>query len=162
MAAWCTTDVSDYVRVQNELRESESRFRSLSDLSSDWYWEHDAQGRFHQLAGDLSVNGIPLTDVMGRTRWEIGALNMTEADWRGPPRGAGGPAAVSRPGIAAPAARRQHALISVSGVLVLDANGVLRATGAWAATCRRAQAGRGPDRAPGVLRCPDRCPIAAC
>ena len=74
-------DVSDYVRVENELRESEARFRSLSDLSSDWYWEHDAEGRFVQLAGDLSVNGIPLSTVMGRTRWEIGALNMTEADW---------------------------------------------------------------------------------
>ncbi|MFN4121498.1 putative bifunctional diguanylate cyclase/phosphodiesterase [Acidovorax sp.] len=75
------TDVSDYVRVENELRESEARFRSLSDLSSDWYWEHDAEGRFVQLAGDLSVNGIPLSSVMGRTRWEIGALNMSEADW---------------------------------------------------------------------------------
>ena len=42
-------DVSDYVRVENELRESEARFRSLSDLSSDWYWEHDAEGRFVQL-----------------------------------------------------------------------------------------------------------------
>ena len=75
------TDVSDYVRVENELRESEARFRSLSDLSSDWYWEHDAEGRFVQLAGDLSVNGIPMSSVMGRTRWEIGALNMSEADW---------------------------------------------------------------------------------
>ena len=74
-------DVSDYVRVENELRESEMRFRSLSDLSSDWYWEHDAEGRFVQVAGDLSVNGIPMSDVMGRTRWEIGALNMTETDW---------------------------------------------------------------------------------
>ena len=120
------TDVSDYVRVQNELRESESRFRSLSDLSSDWYWEHDAQGRFHQLAGDLSVNGIPLTDVMGRTRWEIGALNMTEADW-----------AVHRAVLEARQPFRDLELrrqrpdgsmhwISVSGVPELDANGVLR------------------------------------
>ena len=64
-------DVSDYVRVENELRESEARFRSLSDLSSDWYWEHDADGRFNQLAGDLSVNGIPLSSVMGRTSIEV-------------------------------------------------------------------------------------------
>ena len=120
------TDVSDYVRVQNELRESESRFRSLSDLSSDWYWEHDAQGRFHQLAGDLSVNGIPLTDVMGRTRWEIGALNMTEADWA-----AHRAVLEARQPFRDLELRRQRPdgsmhWISVSGVPVLDANGVLR------------------------------------
>jgi diguanylate cyclase (GGDEF)-like protein/PAS domain S-box-containing protein len=75
------SDVSDYVRVENELRESEARFRSLNDLSSDWYWEHDVNGHFVQLAGDLSVNGISNAQVIGRTRWEIGALNMTTADW---------------------------------------------------------------------------------
>ena len=75
-------DVSDYVRVEAELRESEARFRSLSDLSSDWYWEHDSEGRFVQLAGDHSLNGLSVAEVLGRTRWEIGALNMSEADWQ--------------------------------------------------------------------------------
>ncbi len=120
------TDVSDYVRVEDELRESEARFRSLSDLSSDWYWEHDAEGRFVQLAGDLSVNGIPLSTVMGRTRWEIGARNMTEADW-----------AAHRAVLQAKQPFRDLELqrqrpdgsmhwISVSGVPVLDNSGALR------------------------------------
>ena len=119
-------DVSDYVRVETELRESEARFRSLSDLSSDWYWEHDADGRFVQLAGDLSVNGIPLADVLGHTRWELGALNMTEAEW-----------AAHRAVLASRQPFRDLELqrerpdgslhwISVSGVPVLDAGGVLR------------------------------------
>ena len=120
------TDVSDYVRVETELRESEARFRSLSDLSSDWYWEHDAEGRFVQLAGDLSVNGIPLSDVMGRTRWEIGALNMSEDDW-----------ARHRAVLQAQQPFRDLELqrqrpdgsmhwISISGVPVFDARGALR------------------------------------
>ena len=29
-----------------ELRESEARFRSLTELASDWYWEQDEQGTF--------------------------------------------------------------------------------------------------------------------
>lgn len=29
------------------LRESEARFRSLADLSVDWYWEQDDQFRVH-------------------------------------------------------------------------------------------------------------------
>ena len=119
-------DVSDYVRVENELRESEARFRSLSDLSSDWYWEHDAEGRFVQLAGDLSVNGIPLADVLGHTRWELGALNMTDADW-----------AAHRAVLASHQPFRDLELqrerpdgslhwISVSGVPVFDDSGALR------------------------------------
>jgi PAS domain-containing protein len=28
------------------LAESEARFRSLAELSSDWYWEQDAELRF--------------------------------------------------------------------------------------------------------------------
>ncbi|MBV7543221.1 bifunctional diguanylate cyclase/phosphodiesterase [Acidovorax sp. sic0104] len=120
------TDVSDYVRVENELRESEMRFRSLSDLSSDWYWEHDAEGRFVQLAGDLSVNGLPLSDVLGHTRWELGALNMSETDW-----------AAHRAVLRARQPFRDLELqrqrpdgsmhwISVSGVPVVDAQGTLR------------------------------------
>lgn len=34
-----------------ELRESEARFRSLTELASDWYWEQDEQGRFTRVSG---------------------------------------------------------------------------------------------------------------
>ena len=30
-----------------ELRESEARYRSLTQLASDWYWEQDENGNFH-------------------------------------------------------------------------------------------------------------------
>ena len=31
-----------------ELRESEARYRSLTELASDWYWEQDETGQLHQ------------------------------------------------------------------------------------------------------------------
>ena len=31
-----------------ELRESEARYRSLTELASDWYWEQDETGELHQ------------------------------------------------------------------------------------------------------------------
>ncbi len=119
-------DVSDYVRVENDLRESEARFRSLSDLSSDWYWEHDAEGRFVQMVGDVSTKGSPLSGAIGRSLWEIGALNMTEADWD-----AHRAVVQSHQPFRDLELQRQRPdgsmhWISVSGVPVFDAQGALR------------------------------------
>jgi len=42
-----------------ELRESEERFHRLTELSSDWYWEQDAGGRFTKVSGPaLEMLGI--------------------------------------------------------------------------------------------------------
>jgi PAS domain S-box-containing protein len=34
-----------------ELRESEARYRSLTELASDWYWEQDERGAFTKVSG---------------------------------------------------------------------------------------------------------------
>lgn len=36
-----------------ELRQSEARYRSLTELASDWYWEQDEQGRFTKVSGPV-------------------------------------------------------------------------------------------------------------
>lgn len=36
-----------------ELRASEARFKSFTELSSDWYWEQDAQGNFTSVSGPV-------------------------------------------------------------------------------------------------------------
>ncbi len=36
-----------------ELRESEARFRRLTELSSDWYWEQDENGHFTNVYGPV-------------------------------------------------------------------------------------------------------------
>ncbi|AVP58339.1 putative bifunctional diguanylate cyclase/phosphodiesterase [Pulveribacter suum] len=74
-------DVSDYVRVHAELQRSEARFRSLCDLSSDWYWEQDAEGRFTDIAGVAAHREAWLQALHGRTLSEAGAANMGESDW---------------------------------------------------------------------------------
>ena len=65
--------LEDTVRERTaELRESEARFRRLTELASDWYWEQDAEGRFTNTSGPvLEMLGIvantspnaPLTDA---------------------------------------------------------------------------------------------------
>ncbi len=41
-----------------ELRESEARYRSLTELASDWYWEQDDTGSFTKVSG-------PVLDMLG-------------------------------------------------------------------------------------------------
>lgn len=36
-----------------ELRESEARYRSLTELASDWYWEQDERGEFTKVSGPV-------------------------------------------------------------------------------------------------------------
>ena len=49
-----------------ELRESEARFKSLTELSSDWYWEQDERGSFTKTSGPvLEMLGIRVDALTG-------------------------------------------------------------------------------------------------
>jgi PAS domain S-box-containing protein len=51
-----------------ELRESEARFKSLTELSSDWYWEQDPQGKFTKVSGPVfEMLGIDPDHIAGAT-----------------------------------------------------------------------------------------------
>jgi PAS domain S-box-containing protein len=67
----------------SELRESEVRFRSLSALSADVYWEQDEELRFTSFssAGSREFESGRTDSLLGKTRWETEYINMTQADW---------------------------------------------------------------------------------
>ena len=49
-----------------ELRESEARYRSLTELASDWYWEQDEKGSFTKVSGPvLEMLGIRVDGLRG-------------------------------------------------------------------------------------------------
>jgi PAS domain S-box-containing protein len=49
-----------------ELRESEARYRSLTELASDWYWEQDESGSFTKVSGPvLDMLGIRVDTLKG-------------------------------------------------------------------------------------------------
>ena len=76
------TDITDHKASQVSMRESEARFRALTQLSSDWYWEQDSEFRFVRFDGELVRQaGRSGPDSLGKTRWEVGALNMSPNDW---------------------------------------------------------------------------------
>jgi len=54
-----------------ELRESEARFRRLTELASDWYWEQDKNGNFTKVYGPvLEMLGIPVETLLGEIKGE--------------------------------------------------------------------------------------------
>ncbi|MFZ3081258.1 response regulator [Rhodoferax ferrireducens] len=63
-----------------ELTESEARFRRLTELASDWYWEQDAQGQFTKVYGPvLDMLGISMESLLGEIKQEQ-ALRWNEAE----------------------------------------------------------------------------------
>ena len=77
------TDVTDYLSTLEALRQSEARWRSLTDLSSDWYWEQDDQFRFVRLDGNpYHPEGVPDEMHYGLTRWELPDTFVNEGQWR--------------------------------------------------------------------------------
>ncbi|HRY88781.1 MAG TPA: EAL domain-containing protein [Rubrivivax sp.] len=63
-------------QAEGVLRASEERFRALTALSSDWYWELDAQGRCTRLEG-RSIAGLDA--LVGRQPRALGL--EPEAGW---------------------------------------------------------------------------------
>jgi len=65
-----------------ELRESEARFRRLTELSSDWYWEQDEDGHFTMIYGPVhEMLGIQVNDTLSETQSDQGTYwNKTERE----------------------------------------------------------------------------------
>lgn len=75
-------DVTERKKSETTLRESEARFRSLTELSSDWYWEQDENFRFTVMGGAVhNSTGLTVAQHLGKTSWEIESVNMSLADW---------------------------------------------------------------------------------
>jgi len=64
-------DVNAMVRAERTIRESEERFRSLTELSNDWYWEQDEHYRNTYMSPRYSArNGMAMKSTLGQTRFE--------------------------------------------------------------------------------------------
>jgi diguanylate cyclase (GGDEF)-like protein/PAS domain S-box-containing protein len=75
-------DITERKLAEQRLQDSEARFRSLTDLSSDWYWEIDDQFRFTDFVGYRDGKSILTRQAsLGKTRWDLGALNLSDEDW---------------------------------------------------------------------------------
>jgi diguanylate cyclase (GGDEF)-like protein/PAS domain S-box-containing protein len=71
--------------ANRRLQESEARFRSLTEMSSDFYWESDAEHRLTQ-RGSATKSGAQTVfrrpAQIGERRWDIPCLTPDEAGWQ--------------------------------------------------------------------------------
>jgi diguanylate cyclase (GGDEF)-like protein/PAS domain S-box-containing protein len=68
--------------ARRDLLDSEARYRSLTELSSEWVWEQDASLRFTYLSpGFAERSGGDPANVLGRRRWEFEDVVPAEGTW---------------------------------------------------------------------------------
>jgi PAS domain S-box-containing protein len=60
-----------------ELRASEARFRSLTELASDWYWEQDEHGEFTKVSGPV----LEMLGLIGGGAAEQNSAEIEAAGW---------------------------------------------------------------------------------
>jgi diguanylate cyclase (GGDEF)-like protein/PAS domain S-box-containing protein len=72
-------NITQRKRTKRSLREIAERFRSLTELSSDWYWEMDAELRFTYVSeGIRKVRGIGPETLIGKHRWDYDRVGGDE------------------------------------------------------------------------------------
>ncbi|HKY01129.1 MAG TPA: EAL domain-containing protein [Burkholderiales bacterium] len=70
------------MRAEENLRSSETRFRSLTELSSDWYWEQDEKLRFRRVSGGmLEQAGLKAEEYLGLAPWQLPGIEFCEPNW---------------------------------------------------------------------------------
>lgn len=76
------TDVSTHAQALADLRESEARFRSLTELSADWYWEWDADCCYTRFEGRFARDNMLSEHYLGRRPWDLPSQNLPQPqDW---------------------------------------------------------------------------------
>jgi diguanylate cyclase (GGDEF)-like protein/PAS domain S-box-containing protein len=69
-------------RAAAVLRESEARYKSLTEISSDIYWEQDEDLRFCRMLGKTTESGrVRTAHFLGKTHWDLPECMPLSGSW---------------------------------------------------------------------------------
>jgi diguanylate cyclase (GGDEF)-like protein/PAS domain S-box-containing protein len=75
-------DISDRKEAEAKLRTSEERFRSLTEMFSDFYWETDTEHRLTQVVHGGGYRRIhPPETLLGKASWDLPSSRPDAAGW---------------------------------------------------------------------------------
>ena len=75
-------DISDRKEAEAKLRTSEERFRSLTEMFSDFYWETDTEHRLTQVVHGGGYRRIhPPEILLGKASWDLPSSRPDAAGW---------------------------------------------------------------------------------
>ncbi|MDO8313510.1 MAG: PAS domain S-box protein, partial [Sideroxyarcus sp.] len=116
--------------LRRRMHESEMRFRQLSEMSSDFYWENDTEHRLAQRSWvDQNLRSVSLFgrgSPIGKRRWEITYVSPDEAGWQAHRALLDAHQAFRSFEFSRLAADGSERYISISGDPVFDASGAFR------------------------------------
>ena len=76
-------DTTEQKNRERKLRNSEERFRTLSELASDWVWESDADHKFSYISHQFNLPVWAVTEpIIGKSRKEFAKPDPADANWQ--------------------------------------------------------------------------------
>jgi|GEM_PF-1495576 len=77
------TDITELKEKENQLRESEERFRDFANSTGDWLWEMGPDLRFTYMSARVEeVTGVPVSYHLGKTREELTDDDLSQEHWQ--------------------------------------------------------------------------------